>query len=64
MNAEQLYADAAQLYAELAPTEGPGAAARAADYGIAYEAAKRRLAKRGIRRNPTEAEVNRILQKM
>ena len=56
--------NAAQLYAELAPTVGRKAAARAADYGIAYEAAKRRLRKQGIRRTPTEAEVNRILQKM
>ena len=56
--------NAAQLYEGLAPSMGSKAAARAADYGIAYEAAKRRLAKRGIRRNPTEAEVNRILQKM
>ena len=56
--------NAAQLYGELAPTMGSKAAARAADYGIAYEAAKRRLAKRGIRRNPTEAEIHRILQRM
>ena len=52
------------LYGELAHTEGSEAAARATDYAIAYEAAKRRLAKKGIRRTPTEAEVHRILQQM
>ena len=56
--------NAAELYAELAPTMGTQAAARAADYAIAYRAAERRLRKQGIRRNPTEAEVNRILQSM
>lgn len=57
--------DAATLYREL--IEGGLSASKAAaevDYMIAYEAAKRRLQKEGLRREPTDDEVNRILWSM
>jgi hypothetical protein len=56
---------AERLYRDLA--EGGASeqvAARTADYAIAYGIAKRRLEKKKIRRNPTEAEVDRILWSM
>ena len=52
------------LYGELAHTEGETAAARVADYALAYEIARRRLVKKGILRPPTDEEVNRILERM
>ena len=39
-------------------------AAQAMDWEIARKAAAARLAKRGIRREPTGAEIDRILQAM
>lgn len=39
-------------------------AAHSIDYGIAYEAAKRKLRKQGLRREPTDWEVQKILEAM
>jgi hypothetical protein len=39
-------------------------AARATDYRIARRAAERKLARQGLHRGPTEAEVDRILASM
>ena len=56
---------AAQEWRELVRAMGSEhAAAAAMDYEVARRAAAARLAKKGIRRDPTEREIGRILEAM
>ena len=53
-----------KLFIELAPVFGVKIAARAADYEVAWAIVARRLAREGERRNPTDAEIDRVLAQM
>ena len=55
---------AAELFIEWEPVFGSHAAARAADYEVAWRIIARRLAREGERRNPTDAEIDRVLAQM
>jgi hypothetical protein len=56
---------AADRWADLVRAMGSESeAAQAMDWEIARKAAAARLAKRGIRRNPTASEIDRILASM
>ena len=56
--------NAAELFIEWEPVFGSHSAARAADYEVAWRIIARRLAREGEQRNPTDAEINRVLDKM
>ncbi|OPZ74454.1 MAG: hypothetical protein BWY79_02106 [Actinobacteria bacterium ADurb.Bin444] len=53
-----------EQYRALERALGPTEATHEMDKEIAWETAKRRLLKKGIRRSPTEAEMHRILDTM
>lgn len=57
--------DAATLYRELIEAGlSESKAAAQVDYMIAYEYAKRRLQKQGLRREPTDNEIGLVLMSM